>query len=393
MNKIRIGLIGCGGMGGGGHASGLLALSDRIDITAVCDIDPERARNAAEKLGAGVAATDYRDLFAHTDAVLVALPHDLHYEVGMACLQAGKHVLMEKPLCNTEEQVERLVAEADRRGLVLMTAYPVRFWPIVRKMKELVDNKTYGEAFHMSIWTEQFTRFPPDHWSASASSLGGGQLFSHGCHYIDLLLWFLGRPVKGFHLGTNFGTPWMEREGTSDLAIEFENGAVGYHFGTWGARGTRLGYAIHIHCTEGMLEYNRAEGKLYLHSHIVEEQANLDTSSRTRVLLEDNAPGKKTQYETEHFLDCIASGKRPETDGPDSLQGLRVIWRLYEAEEANTVADLRGLGLAEHSPVWSKPGRADGSGSRQAHRLPQSEPRARFFQRDENRAETNLLAG
>jgi predicted dehydrogenase len=347
MKRIRIGLIGCGGMGGGGHASGLLALGDSVKVTAVCDIDPERAQKAAERLGADVAVTDYTQLWEHVDAVLVALPHDLHAEIGLACLEAGKHVLMEKPLCNTEEECLQLIEKAESKGLVLMTAYPVRFWPIVQEMKRLVDAKTYGDAFHMSIWTEQFTQFPPGHWTASAEQLGGGQLFSHGCHYIDLMLWFLGRPVKGFHMGTNFGTPWMEREGTSDLAIEFENGAVGYHFGTWGARGTRLGYSIHIHCTAGMLEFNRAEGKLYLHSNIAEEKANLDTSSKTRLLMEDNQPGKKTQYETEHFIECIRTGKRPLTDGPGSLQGLRVIWRLYEAERSGTVADLRGLGLEE----------------------------------------------
>ena len=51
--------------------------------------------------------------------------------------------------------------------------------------------------------------------------------------YRLLLLWFLGRPVKGIHLGTNYGTPWMEMEGTSNVAIEFEGGPIGYHFGTW----------------------------------------------------------------------------------------------------------------------------------------------------------------
>ncbi|WP_158289481.1 Gfo/Idh/MocA family protein [Paenibacillus flagellatus] len=347
MNKIRMGLIGCGGMGSKGHAEGLLALSDRLEVTAVCDIDQDRARAASERLGAAFTAIDYRDLLDRVDAVLIALPHDLHFEVGLACLEAGKHVLMEKPLCNTEEQCLRLIEEAERRRLVLMSAYPVRFWPIVRKMKELIDAKTYGDVFHLSIWTEQFTRFPSGHWTESAERLGGGQLFSHGCHYIDLMLWLLGRPVKGFHLGTNFGTPWMEKEGTSDLAIEFESGAVGYHFGTWGARGTRLGYSIHAHCTEGMLEYNRAEGKLYLHSNIAAEQADLDTTSRTRILMEDNAAGKKTQYETEHFIDCIRTGKRPVTDGASSLQGLRVIWRLYEAERSGTIADLRGLAIEE----------------------------------------------
>ena len=114
----------------------------------------------------------------------------------------------------------------------------------------------------MSIWTEQLTQFGPDHWRSSAKNLGGGEFMSHGCHYVDILLWFLGRPVRGVHLGTNFGTPWMEKDGTSNAVIEFEGGQLGYHFGTWGARGTKLGYSFQAHCTEGMLEIDFQSGKL-----------------------------------------------------------------------------------------------------------------------------------
>ena len=160
-------------------------------------------------------------------------------------------------------------------------------------------------------------------------------MFSHGCHYIDILLWYLGRPVQGTHLGTNFGTPWMEREGTSNVCMEFEEGRLGYHFGTWGARGTRLRYSFHAHCTEGMLDADITGGKLLIHA-----------KGKQEVLMEDEA-GKHTENEMAHFLDCIETGERPLTDGPGSLQGLRVIWRLYEAEGKGVVADLGGLGLDE----------------------------------------------
>jgi hypothetical protein len=78
---------------------------------------------------------------------------------------------------------------------------------------------------------------------------------------------------------------------------------------------------------------------------IKEEKSNLDTDSKIAVLYEDSSSGKLTQHETRHFMECIMNNKRPMTDGPSSLQGLRVIWRLYEVEKNHTVADLRGLGL------------------------------------------------
>ncbi|NLC67300.1 MAG: Gfo/Idh/MocA family oxidoreductase [Clostridiaceae bacterium] len=346
MEKIRLGVVGCGGMTNF-HLKGLLEVSNEISVTATCDIIPEKAKAAAEVVGAEIHATDYKKILDYVDAVLISLPHDLHFETGMFFLNGGKHVLMEKPMCNTEDECIKLIERSEENKKVLMTAYPVRYWPIIMKMKELADAKTYGEVFQMSIWTEQFTKYPEGHWALSAKRLGGGQFFSHGCHYIDLLLWFLGKPVRGVHMGTNYGTPWMEKEGTSNAIIEFENGAIGYHFGTWGARGTKLGYSFHLHCTEGMLEYNNADGKLYLHSHIKAEKANLDTSSITQVLAEKNDQTKETQFEILHFIDCIRTGKRPLTDGPRSLQGLRVIWCLYEAEQNNKIADLRGLGLDE----------------------------------------------
>src|SRR5690606_25452304 len=98
-----------------------------------------------------------------------------------------------------------------------------------------------------------------------AKRLGGGQLFSHGCHYIDQMLLWMRMPVEGTHMGTNLGTPWMEREGTSNVTIKFENGAMGYHFGTWGARGSRLRYSVHAHCMGGMLEMQRHDRRIILH--------------------------------------------------------------------------------------------------------------------------------
>lgn len=346
IKKLRLGIIGCGAMAGS-HLQGLLELSDQMTVTATCDIDLKRGQVAAEKLGAEVAVKDYRELLDHVDAVLIALPHDLHFEVGLACLQANKHVLMEKPLALNEKQGLELIAEADHRNLTLMTAYPVRFWPVIQQMKDLVDKKVYGDVFQMSIWTEQFTKYPEGHWINSEQRLGGGQFFSHGCHYVDLLLWFLGKPIEGSHMGTRLGTPWLEGEGTSNVVLKFEQGVLGYHFGTWGARGTRLGYSIHIHCTEGMLEYNHKERKLFLHSNIKEEKANLNTESSTQVLYEETDMSKKTQYELLHFIQCVRDGTPSVTSGPQSLQGLRVIWRLYEAERNQTIADLRGLGLEE----------------------------------------------
>jgi len=319
------------------HEQGFAGLKGRMEVAAVCDIVAERAERAKAMLGAGRAVTDFRQMLDYVDAVLIVLPHHLHHPVGMACLEAGKHVLMEKPLANTERQCLDLIEEAEKRQRILMVGYVQRYNPLVVKTRDLIRDGTLGEVFQVSIWTEQFTRFPEDKsWGHRKETLGGGQLFSHGCHYVDLLLWFLGRPVSGTHDGTNFGTPWMEGEGTSNLVMRFENRALGYHFGTWGARGSRLKYSIHVHGTKAMLDTRLKEGKIFL-----------TTWEKGEELIFEAEGGKHTRNQMEHFLSCIETGRKPLTDARSSLQSLRVIWRLYEAEEKGVVADLRGLGLED----------------------------------------------
>lgn len=318
-----------------GYTDAFAKLGSRVRVAAAVDVDMAKAKASAEKLDGAQAATDYRLVLDKVDAVMLILPHHLHHQIGMDCLAAGKHVLIEKPLANSERECIDLIDAAEKASRVLMVAYCMRYHPLVARLKELVDEKVYGELFQLSIWTEQHTQYPLDHWASKAATLGGGQLFSHGCHYIDLLLWFLGRPVEGTHLGTNYCTPWMEKEGTSNVSLKFENGSLGYHFGTWGARGTRLGYSLHAHCADGLIEAHITDGKIYSH-----------VGDKVETLMECE-PGKHVRNEIKHFVECIETGATPLTDAPSSLQGLRVIWRLYEAEQRGAVADLRGLGLDE----------------------------------------------
>jgi predicted dehydrogenase len=335
MDPVRVGWVGCGGIAKT-HARQMQEGDERLCITAAVDVERSRAEEMADLLPGARAAADYREIYDNVDAVLLALPHDLHCEVALDFLKAGKHVLVEKPMANTEAECRRMMAAARAADRKLMVAYCMRYHALVRKMRELIAKETYGETFQVSIWTEQLTHYPEGHWALSAERLGGGQFFSHGCHYVDILLWYLGRPVRGLHMGTNYGTPWMEKEGTSNVTLEFENGAMGYHFGTWGARGTRLRYAFHAHCTEGMLELQLKEGRLLFHHGETEE-----------VIEEYDAGGesKPMLAQMRHFLDCIREDRAPFTDAASSLEGLRVIWKLYEAEEANMIADLRGEGL------------------------------------------------
>lgn len=339
---IRLGIIGCGNMCSQ-HLQSIQKLKDVLKISVVCDLSEQRAKRAQNILSAEKYELDYHNILSDVDAVLIALPHKLHYEVGKFFIENGKHVLMEKPLCRKEKECLELTALAEKHSVVLMTAYPVRYWDSTIKMKEYMESGIIGEVFQMTVYTDHYNpaRDTRGTWM-NCAGLGGGQTFSHGCHYIDMLLLFLGNPVSGTHIGTNKGTPWMDREGTSHTIIKFENGTIGYHTGTWGARGTTSRYKVEIFGTEGTLSFS-TEGKnaneIVLIKNIGFEE------STTNVLWKNDATGKNTSGEIEHFIDCVINDKTPITDGYISTTGLRVIWKLYDAEKENRIADLSDLGF------------------------------------------------
>ena len=147
------------------HASRFNRLEDRIALTAAVDLEKERAEALASEFDGCRAFTDYEDILDEVDAVLIAVPHHFHHATAKFVLEAGKHVLLEKPMADTEEACVDLVEAAARSKGVFMIAYVMRYHPLVLRMKELLDQKAYGDVFQMSIWTEQLTKFGPDHWA------------------------------------------------------------------------------------------------------------------------------------------------------------------------------------------------------------------------------------
>lgn len=342
MEKIRLGIVGCGKMMKN-HIEGVQLLKN-VEVTAFADIVSERAEDLAADYKNAYITTDYKTMVDYVDAVLVALPHDLHFECGMFFARHKKHVLMEKPLCNTEEECLRLIETCEEENVVLMCAYPVPYWEGIVELKRLIDSGEFGKIIQMSVWTEQLTIQEEGSWGSTAR-LGGGQFFSHGCHYVDLMLRFLGNPVSGAHFGTRVGTPWMLNEGTSAVIMKFENGAIGYHGATWGARGTRLGYDFQIMTEKGLLDFDRMAGTIKLYNKNAEHDFGAEEAREYTLVWkqEGNKLSKQTQHEIKHFTECILTGKKPLTDGRTALKSLQVIWKMYDAEKHNTVADLTDI--------------------------------------------------
>ena len=323
-------------------------------IVAVCDIIRENAEAVAKVLDNPKVYTDYKDMVDDVDAVLVALPHDLHYECGLFFARHKKHVLMEKPLCNTEEECRRLIDVCKEEGVTLMCGYPVPHYPAVRKLKELVDSGKFGKVIQMSVWTEQWTNSKNEFGWGKSARLGGGQFFSHGCHYVDLLMRFLGKPIKGYHIGNNIGMYNMLKEGTSAVVLQFEGGTIGYHGASWAARGSRLGWSIQILMENGsMLEYHKSE-EPEIRLYDADPAVNGHEINNYTVIWKQKASNPTRWYkylnlQMDHFAECVIEKKTPITDGESAMKSLQVIWALYDAEKRNYIPDLSPYAYSEEA--------------------------------------------
>lgn len=321
MQKTRTAVVGLNMGLAHAHAYHRAELSQ---LEYVVDLDEEKASEVAKELDCKYT-TDLDAIWDEIDAVSICTPHHLHFPQAMEAIKRGKHVLIEKPLANTEEECLQLIEAAKTKDVRLMLAYVVRYLPAVRKLKEVLDSGRYGEPIHATGYVNTFLNPMPDTWFANKETLGGGVLFSHGCHYIDILIWLFGNPKRVFQLGTRNGTEWLEGEGTSHSTIEFENGTLGSISCSWGTRYSKAPAKYQVHLTEGMLT---------LSNNMWEVEAL--TKDGTEVLYKPDSteaawPGRNVIYEVNHFLENIAAGTDPETNGEDALRSHRTIWAMYNS--------------------------------------------------------------
>ena len=204
---IRVGLVGAGFMGHmHGDCHGAVPESK---LVAVADVREDQAREIAEKHGADVL-TDAEALIARDDIDMVdiCLPTYLHAEWSIKAMEAGKHVLCEKPMALTAADAEKMVATAERAGVRFMVAHVIRFWPEYQVLKRMHDEGGLGKLLALSM-----TRVSPrptwswENWLGNAG-LSGAALVDLHCHDADFILYLLGEPNGISAVGTRKDAGW-----------------------------------------------------------------------------------------------------------------------------------------------------------------------------------------
>ncbi|SDC66010.1 Predicted dehydrogenase [Paenibacillus sp. UNCCL117] len=208
MSRIyRIAIIGCGGIANGKHMPSLSKLSN-IEMVAFCDIIEERAQQAAEKYGAEGSSvyTDYREVLSDSsiDIVHVCTPNDSHAEIAIAALEAGKHVMCEKPMAKTAADAKRMVEAAERTGKKLTIGYNNRFRPDSQHLKKLCDEGELGEIYYAKAHAIRRRAVPTWGVFLDEEKQGGGPLIDIGTHALDLTLWMMNNYKPKVVLGTSY---------------------------------------------------------------------------------------------------------------------------------------------------------------------------------------------
>ena len=203
---IKLGVVGLRNIGKG-HVRRALKL-DGVKFVAGADTDESRARDAKEEFGFDYATTDASKLFndPNIDGVVLALPNHLHAPFSVQALDAGKHVLVEKPIAGKSADVASMIEARDRSGKILMVGMNQRFSPVQYGLRELLREKQIGDVYlSKTFWNRRYAGtglFARGAWGFKKETSGGGPLLDLGIHKLDLLLFLLDFPevesVMGF---------------------------------------------------------------------------------------------------------------------------------------------------------------------------------------------------
>ncbi|HJN27220.1 MAG TPA: Gfo/Idh/MocA family oxidoreductase, partial [Candidatus Latescibacteria bacterium] len=191
---LRVGIIGVGGIAGT-HIPGWAASED-AELVAGSDINDAALQAWGERHGITKLSTKAEDLIADPDIDIidVCTPNMYHAPLSIAALEAGKHVICEKPLAPTPDDVRRMIEARDKSGKLLMTAQHFRFQGKSQAMKAELDTGALGDIYHARSWMLRRGGAPVGPGFILKEHSGGGPCIDIGVHILDLTLWFMGNP-------------------------------------------------------------------------------------------------------------------------------------------------------------------------------------------------------
>ncbi len=310
-SRIRTAVVGLGYFGRF-HARHHAA-NAACDLVAVCDADAEAAQRLAAEYGVE-ALTDHRDLIGRVDAVSIAVPTSLHAAVARDLMEAGIHVLIEKPITEEVEEARRLIELADERGLVLQVGHIESFSAVFRALAERVSAPLYLEASRVAPWRGRATDV--------------SVVLDLMIHDLDLVMSLVDSPVERVEA---LGAPVLsDSEDMARARLYFANGAIA------DVTASRVADAIdrRLKVFEAAAYHECDFASHVLHRKTVARQP--DGHRADSIEDETSEIGREDALGNEiaEFVDCVKSGRRPAVDGRRGCEALRVARMIIEDARA-----------------------------------------------------------
>lgn len=352
MKKLKVGIIGCGGIANGKHMPSLAHIEE-VEIVAFCDIIEEKAVKAAEKFGAEGAKTyvDYKELLADKtiDVVHVLTPNKEHSFITIDALHAGKNVMCEKPMAKTYAEAKAMVEAAKETGKILSIGYQYRCNAAPLYAKKMVEAGELGDIYYAKAHAVRRRAVPTWGVFLNEDEQGGGPLIDIGTHALDMTLWEMDNYKPKMVVGTvykklgdqkdsaNAWGDWDPKEFTvEDSAFGFitmENGATITLEASWAlntldvreGQTTLCGTKGGIDMLEGgsKLRYNTVK-----HNKMVTETPDLGVGG---VAFFDGKTMSAADIECRNFYDAVLNGTELRVKPEQALVVTRILEAIYDS--------------------------------------------------------------
>ena len=343
-DKLRFALIGCGSQGR--YLSEALALTGEAELVACCDLNAEAARQTVDRWGYAQAFTDTGRMLAEAapDAVVVATIHDQLQPCGLAVVNAGKHLFVEKPMALNAADGRVLVNAARSAGVKLMVGYTLPFLPTRVRLKQLIDEGVVGEIVHVTAG--QFIG-PVDGWLAQPEH-GGGPLFYIGTHVIYQVLDLVPSPARRVFAEVERADSGVDN--SCLLSVHFENGLTA-HIGTSQKIGGRYGW-LDVLGTAGRLRSEWESNEIFVQSTAVDAYRDPTTivvpEEATGPALEHGQMASATGFayvrawaaQFVEFIAAIHEDRDPAITGEDGVRVLEITDAVFQSGRSGSAVDL-----------------------------------------------------
>lgn len=325
MDKLRTCIVGNGNISRV-HIESLLK-NENTKIVGVCDIIKERADSAAEKTGTR-AFYDFDEMlnWGDFDVLHICTPHYLHAPMAVKAMNAGKHVLIEKPLAMTYSDAVKTGETAKKNGVYLGVCYQNRYNPSSVKIKEIIDSKELGTVTGIKgsvAWNRDMTYYSRDNWHGTLKYEGGGVLINQAIHTLDLITWLCpGNPVKTVgSVSQKRLKGLVETEDTADALITFDSGVNALFYASL-CYSSDSPVEIQIDCEKGRILFN---GDVFV----------FRDSQPTEIIPFRIKKGEKAYWGDGHtllindFYNSIINNIPFKVDGKEGLNALKIISDIY----------------------------------------------------------------